>query len=148
MLSAELGGADKKVKQWFFNLTEPALEAIFTRYGDEYGPGKRAYAIATYSSWKSGERRMSGEVASRLFDLLPKFMPADLRGEIAAELWHHFGPSHRAAIRIAADSTCDEAMRAIAAYMDAQVVEYKLPASLENRFNWLSGNDVAVRQNI
>lgn len=73
-LSEELGGTDKDVKQWFFNLSAQEREEIFIRYTHVNGADAGSYARATFHDWRTGKRQMSGLVAGRLFSLLPPIM--------------------------------------------------------------------------
>src|SRR5262245_37919653 len=74
-LTAELGGTDKDVKEYFFALSPRSLNTILDAYERQYGAGPRAYAQSTISRWRSGAVQMSGTVAERLFRLLPPRMP-------------------------------------------------------------------------
>src|ERR1700736_6004601 len=70
-LSAELGGMDKGVKDYFFNLSPEDLSTLLDDYQSKYGSKAREYAAKTIRNWSSGRVKMSGMVAARLFNLLP-----------------------------------------------------------------------------
>ena len=86
-LSDRLGGMDKEVKDYFFTLPADKLEAAFEQYALKFGKKKRVYAEATYSKWRVGAVQMSGQVAERLFDILPSIMPIDLKLKIVEGLF-------------------------------------------------------------
>ena len=92
-LTRELGGTDKDVKEYFFNLPTDQLEKVFDRYEFENGPSAREYAEITYKKWASGKVHMSGLVAERLFRILPPTMPLEVKYQLTKSLWYHVGPS-------------------------------------------------------
>src|SRR5690554_3074455 len=73
ILSEELGGSDKDVKDFFFGLKGNQLDAVLDSYEKNFGLKAREYAELALPQWKSGSKKMSGLVASRLFSLLPGF---------------------------------------------------------------------------
>jgi hypothetical protein len=86
-LSSELGGTDKDVKTYFFELPPEALRNVLDEYQHQYGLTKRAYAETTIAKWKSGRVQMSGEVAERLYSLLPPRMPLAVKYRLTEGLW-------------------------------------------------------------
>ena len=147
-LSAELGGADEDVKAYFFGLDEYDRAATFDEYERRYGQSARSYAEATLPRWKSGERRMSGTVAERLFSLLPPRMPLADKYKLTERLWQHCGPSSRKVLRVGADASVADVEQAFLAHIDSVLTEFKLPQQLERRFHWLASGDVGVMQQL
>src|SRR5215472_11802504 len=78
-LTAELGGMDEAVKAYFFSLPPVELTAILDDYQRTYGSNAHQYAANTIAKWRTGRRKMSGEVAERLFSLLPPRMPLGVK---------------------------------------------------------------------
>jgi hypothetical protein len=145
-LTAELGGMDQAVKAYFFSLPPVQLTAILDDYQRVYGSKAHEYATNTISKWRNGQRKMSGDVAERLFNLLPPRMPLGVKYKLVEGLWHHVGPSSRHRIRVGADANVAEAIELARSKITEFVVNYKIPSNLESRFNWLSAGDVSVKQ--
>jgi hypothetical protein len=145
-LTAELGGMDQAVKAYFFSLPPVELTAILDDYQRAYGSKAHQYATQTIPKWRTGRRKMSGEVAARLFNLLPPRMPLGVKYKLVEGLWHHVGPSSKHRIRVGADANVAEVIELARSKITEFVVNYKIPGSLESRFNWLSAGDVSVKQ--
>ena len=96
--------------------------------------------------WRTGRVQMSGEVAERLFNLLPPRMPLGVKYKLVEGLWHHVGPSSKHRIRVGADADVTEVIELARSKITEFVVNYKIPDNLERRFNWLAAGDVSVRQ--
>jgi hypothetical protein len=147
-LSQELGGTDEDVKQYFFALPKAQLNRILNLYESRYGPQKRQYAQQTINRWRTGQRRMSGEVASRLYNLLPPLMPLEAKYRLITNLWHHVGPSSKKTLRVGLDANIEDVLGMVKQHMNEVVVRYKIPGNLERRFDWLSTGDAHVKQDL
>ena len=147
-LSLELGGADRDVKDWLFALPARELAPIFDDYEVRHGAVAREYAENTLPRWRSGRVTMSGQTAERLFALLPPRMPLEEKYKLTESLWRHVGPSSRKVLRIGTDADIEAVADAVQAHVESAVVAYVIPDELERRFQWLSGGDVAVKQQL
>lgn len=147
-LSRELGGTDQDVKQYFFSLPPAQLKVILDKYESEYGKSAREYAEKTLPSWKSGRVHMSGMVAERLFSLLPPTMPLEAKFRLTESLWKHVGPSSNKKFYVGLDVNLEEISRRVKEHLEEVVIHYKIPSSMESRFNWLSQGDVGVKQQL
>lgn len=147
-LSAELGGSDEDVKQYFFSLPPAQLHDILTAYGQKYGEDARAYAVATMAKWRTRKVHMSGTVAERLFNLLPPRMPLAAKFALTERLWQHVGPSSRKRIRVGLDAGVEAVISAVRSHIEAVVTAYVIPDALEKRFTWISAGDVTVKQQL
>ncbi len=147
-LSKELGGTDKDVKVYFFSLPPHKLQTILDAYEAQYGSEPRSYAEATLPKWRSGQVKMSGLVASRLFNLLPPRMPLSEKYKLTENLWQHVGPSSRKTLRVGLDAGVDDALVAVREHIEQVVINYKIPEPLQRRFDWLSEGDVHVKQDL
>jgi hypothetical protein len=145
-LTAELGGTDRDVKEYFFSLSPRFLNIILGAYERQYGSGPRAYAQSTINRWRTGEVHMSGTVAERLFRLLPPRMPLQEKYRLIENLWTHVGPRSRKALRVGLDADLEQILQAVRSHMDNVVVRYTIPTSLEKRFEWLAAGDSTVKQ--
>ena len=145
-LSQLLGGTDSDVKKYFFGLSDKDLIAVLDEYELKYGKSKRVYAENTLPLWRTGHKQMSGLVAERLFNLLPPQMPVDIKYEMVRKIWEKYSPSSDVAFLIGPDCDPSIASQEIERQLLDNVTKCKIPEPLENRFNWLSSGDVAIRQ--
>lgn len=148
VLSKELGGTDKDVKSYFFSLNNSERDRILEEYERLHGRSAREYAENTISKWRSGEVKMSGMVAERLFSLLPKYMPIKEKFRLTESLWRHIGPTSRRDIYVNPTVSFEELERVVQGYLETDVLEYKIPEQMEARFQWLSQGDVGVKQQL
>lgn len=148
MLSAELGGTDHDVKNYFFGLSPAELRPILEEYGRNYGASAREYAELTLPKWRAGSVAMSGMVASRLFSLLPPRMPLESKYKLTEDLWSHVGPSSNKAIRVGRDATLDDVLQVVQDHMKHVVVNYVVPEGINRRFEWLAAGDVQLKQQL
>jgi hypothetical protein len=142
----EMGGTVSDVKKYFFSLKDAELNAVFAAYGRKYGASKEGYARQVFSRWKSGSTQMSGDVAKRLFDLLPPRMPIATKLELAGNVWHHFGPSSAHHFTVGPNADPKLVMDRIHERFTADVQDYNIPENVKNRFDWLSSGDVSVKE--
>lgn len=147
-LSAELGGTDHDVKLYFFNLHSTELAQVLEEYGSRYGEEARNYAAQTIPAWRTGQRRMSGLVASRLFSLLPPRMPLREKYKLTENLWHHTGPTSHRVLRIGPDADLDDVLDKVRSHIADVVVHYTIPDNMSRRFEWLSAGDVNIKQQL
>jgi hypothetical protein len=147
-LTAELGGTDQDVKRYFFDLRGKELTALLDEYETHHGTAAREYAEETLPKWKSGQVQMGGQTAERLFKLLPPRMPLADKYRLTKNLWEHVGPSSKQTIRVGLDADLDAAMEVVEARIQRVVTSYQIPASMEQRFNWLTAGDVQLRQEL
>ena len=145
-LTRELGGTDKDVKDYFFRLLPDELSVVLDEYQKRHGLQARDYAAQTIQKWQTGRVTMSGMVASRLFALLPPRMPLSEKYKLTEGLWRHVGPSSKKTLRIGLDAGVDAVLDAARQHIESVVSEYRIPESLERRFEWLSAGDVSVKQ--
>jgi hypothetical protein len=146
--SKEVGNADEIVKKTFFALTGKAQKHILDRYEELYGREAREYAEITIPKWYSGQRRMSGLVARRLFELIPPLMPVEQKYEIVEIVWKRHGPQSEKYVYVGPDADQSALIADIEQYFSTLKVKYTIPPELERRFDWLSDNDVAVKQKL
>jgi hypothetical protein len=147
-LSGQLGGTDKDVKEYFFSLPASQLREIMNAYERAFGRSKREYAEVAFSEWKSGKKQMSGLVASRLFSLLPPLMPFEKKYDLVANLWCEKGPHSHKVLRIGPDADIEKIVEKTHAHVIETVQHYTIPEPLQQRFQWLSGGDVKVQQQL
>ena len=146
--SREIGGNDKDVKAYFFSLPANELNVILRNYGVKFGAQAEDYARKTFHAWRTGERGMSGLVASRLFSFLPHHMPLSKKYELAENIWVHFGPSSRHYYTIGTSANVNALASIIAVKLDSIVTAYNIPENIKNRFKWLADGDISVEEQL
>lgn len=147
-LSNELGGTDRDVKHYLFTLPPDKLKRVLDLYESKYDRVKREYAEETMPDWKSGKRKMSGMVATRLYGLLPPLMPLETKYELTKTLWQKYGPHSHKILLIGSDAQDTQIISAVDAYLQETILSYTIPEQLGNRFDWLSGGDVKIHQQL
>jgi hypothetical protein len=147
-LSRELGGTDKDVKEYFFRLSGAERARVLRLYGQRHGEDARQYAEETIPRWQSGSRKMAGQTAARLFDLLPPLMPLQEKYRLAENLWRHVGPQSKRRLRVGLDTTVDDAVSKTREHIEGIVSCYVIPDNLTRRFNWLAAGDVGLKQQL
>ena len=147
-LSERLGGMDQEVKAFFFALDREQLSDVLDRYGQKFGADKRAYAEETYPRWRSGQRQMSGLVAGRLFDLLPPIMPIDLKLRIVERLFENAGKSKADHVLVPMESHPADVVHFVDQTCFGYLTDVGIDNSIKRQFNWLSGEDAAVAEQL
>ena len=148
ILSEELGGTDKDVKEYFFSLPENKLKKLFRDYGKKYGEDVKDYAIETFPQWRSGKRKMSGLVASRLYSMLPPMMPIDTKYSMVKVLWDKYGPSTNKILMAGDGSTASQIHSHASKYLLKTITDWEVSPNLKKRFNWLSSGDVQIQEKL
>jgi hypothetical protein len=146
--SHSIGGTDRDVKQYFFSLSGQELERIFFAYGKAYGDQAEAYARKIFYDWKSGSRQMSGKVAERLFNLLPPVMPLSKKLELAGKIWDYYNPKSLHHFTVGPLTDIEVIMTAVRDRVESAIQSHNVPDQLRNRFEWLSGGDVQVKEQL
>jgi hypothetical protein len=147
-LSRELGGTDVDVKEYFFSLPWSELLPILNAYERQYGRAARDYAEETIPDWRSGRRKMSGQNASRLFHLLPRFMPLERKYALIESLWTKFAPRSEYSVSFGRDADAHAIKEIVGEHVNATVNEHNIPDTLQCRFKWLADGDSQVMQQL
>ncbi len=143
-LSRELGGIDKEIKEFFFAMSAINLASFFDAYEEKYGLQRREYAEQAHIKWKTGQTKMSGMVATRIIDLLPPFMPVDLKLKLVEKFWLNSQKYHD--IYLLAPTGTDSGI--ITTYLRdnyaSDIEDLKIPDSMKERFTWLAAQDASI----
>ena len=143
-LSRELGGIDKEIKQFFFQMPPDELKLFFDAYEKVHGLQRREYAAEAHIKWKSGQTKMSGMVASRIIDLLPPFMPVDLKLQLVEKFWLN-SQNYKEIYLLAPQGTESAVISTYLREHYAPVIEnLKIPDNMKKRFRWLAAQDAAI----
>lgn len=147
-LSAELGGMDNEVKAFFFGLNPQQLEPLLLQYGQVYGEKARDYAIDVMPKWRAGTTKMSGTVAARLFNMLPPFMPIDLKLRIVEGLWEQQGKKQTDYLLVPPDMEPHSILAFVSEKSFGYLQGQEIPQRIRQRFDWLSGSDARVAEQL
>jgi hypothetical protein len=148
LLSQELGGTDEDVKRYFFGLSSSDLRPVLVAYEREHSKAAREYAESTIPLWRCGSRKMSGQVAARLFKLLPRFMPLNCKYALVESLWDKLVPRTEYSIAFGPDADAGRVGEAVDQHLTATVNGHTIPDGLQRRFNWLADGDAQLMQQL
>lgn len=146
--SAEMGGLDGDVKDYFFALPASELQRVLDAYEAEHGTSERRYAEQTIPKWQANRVTMSGMVAERLFGLLPRFMPLQKKYALTEGMWRHLGPTSKKMLRVGLNASVDDVVARVREHITEVVTAYRIHEAMERRFAWLSQGDVSVKQQL
>ena len=144
----EIGGIDSDVKKYFFGLSNRELIPILKAYGKRYGFKARQYAEEALPKWMSGQVKMSGMVAKRLFSLLPVHMPLKKKYELVKSLWEFCGNPSKLELYAGPEVSEQELLDRIKVHFDQEINGHKISETITNRFKWLSAKDVQLKENL
>ncbi len=147
-LTKELGGTDQDVKEWFFSLERRELRPILNEYGSKYGFKARDYAEKTLRKWESGRVQMSGLVASRLFNILPGYMPTEKKFSLVRSLWKSQCPNEIRTLRVGPDAQAEEVAGEVKRNLEDLVQSYQISSSIRKRFKWLAHKDSTLQEDL
>jgi hypothetical protein len=82
VLAGILGDGVWDIRSAFLSLNEDALDQILEDYGQIHGAAAAQYARKTYSKWKDGSTKLSGQTMERLVELVPPYLEAEQRHNI------------------------------------------------------------------
>jgi hypothetical protein len=146
-LSRAIGGIDKDIEQYFLNLSRAQLEVVLRRYGEENGAGALTYACETYSSWKSGYVKMSGRVAERLLELVPRVLDAATRFELVKKVRYAHLRKESRWVSCAPGDWRAKVAPAVAELLAASD-KFQLPEAAVSRVRWLADGDSLAAQKL
>lgn len=147
VLSRVLGGIDTDIERIFLNLPEHQVQALLVRYGKLYGEGAGAYAKRTYNSWKLGKTKISGRVAERLVDLVPRYLTPKVRFELVRKLRQaHLAKSSRS-LTTTRETWRNDVLPVIQEVVAASTT-FQLPHEVFRKATWLADGDAQAAQKL
>ena len=141
-------GADRIIKNYFFNMSPELREKVFREYGRIYGPERLDYARDTYEKWKTGQVKMSGMVAKRIFDLMPRYLTPEQRMSVVEYIWRKLRRHDSVYFRFSPVVTASDLQRKLQGYLEEHVKTREVPEDLKKEFSWLSSEDTAVYEKL
>ncbi len=134
-------GIDKDIQKIFFGLKPQSLDMLFIKYGELHGKNAETYARKTFSNWKSGKTTLSGQTAERLLNLIPPYLPQNVKYELIKKLRKHYLKKVTRNVATSHEEWREDVMPVVAELIKVSS-DFKLPESLIQRAAWLSDGDV------
>lgn len=147
-LRAELGDAETQTRQTFLSLDSQRLRQLLHEYRRLYGPRPYEYCIFALPRWQSGRIKMSGMVAERIFNLLPRFVTPTERQQIAEKLWTHLSPGSDNQLMVSPGASAEQVRDKLDDYAHHHIGSYRFPAGLRARFTWIANRDVELTEKL
>ncbi len=148
VFSAQIGGLDEVVKNYFFGLGPAARKKVFDAYGAANGASAKSYAEYAWPLWKANKRKMSGTVAKRLFDCIPPLMPEAEKYALARRLWDRYAPSTKMKLMVGPSAPVENVLGFVYSKLEAAVQDHYIPPNLKNTFCWLAQNDILAYERL
>lgn len=139
-------GIDEDIRDLFFNLDPREIEKTFLHYKRDYGREAHEYAVKTFRQWRTGEVRISGQVADRLLAIVPHYITFDQKYRLLENVWKKQG-NRRISIAIAPHQEANAAIQQVVKAVDA-VADKEFPEHLKHRLTWLTANDTQIAQQL
>jgi len=146
-MSHAIGGIDQDIEKYFLNLSQPQLEVVLRRYGEENGAGALSYACETYSSWKRGFVKMSGRVAERLLNLVPMVLDPSTRFDLVKKVRYAHMRKENRWVMCSPGDWREKVAPAVAELLAASH-NFQLPEQAISRVSWLADGDSAAAQKL
>jgi len=150
MLSFELGPIVDDVRNTFFELSDIHLKSLLMLYRNKYGNKPANYALEAYPIWKSGERKMSGQTAQRLLDLIPKYLTSEQRFQMVKKLCEHHAKTIDRYITVDRDNielAFNQVNHAIETIKNSHSLKY-IPDNVLETVKWLNDADIVVSRSM
>jgi enamine deaminase RidA (YjgF/YER057c/UK114 family) len=145
-LERRLGPIVEDIKLAFFNLDNKNLSSLFHEYSSRYGASAEEYARKTFNEWKAGQRKMSGQTAQRLIDLVPRYLTYEQKYNIVKKLCGHHAKKVYRQVEIYLDDVVDgmSSLNSVIRdfYTGSQVKE--LPEHVIETVSWLNDHDITA----
>ena len=149
-LAARLGPIVNDVRQAFFNLSIADRKLLLSEYRHKYGDKASKYAEDAFPYWKSGQRKMSGQTAERLLNLVPKYLSNDQRYQAVKRLCEYHSQKIHRTITIDKKNTAAglvEVDKAIGNFRSGHTLKY-LPGDVLETVTWLHDADAVASRGL
>ena len=140
-------GIDKDIQEIFFSLNTQSLDKLLNKDGQIHGNNAEKYARKTFSNWKSGKTALSGQTAERLLNLIPPYLPKNIKYELIKKLRNHYFQKQTRHISTTHEEWKAEVMPAVNELIKVSS-DFKLPDLLVQRAAWLANGDVDTANKI
>ncbi len=136
-----------EILKTLLGLDDTSLKQLLRLYRAEFGPGPARYAKRTYSKWKSGQVRPSGQTFRRFMLHLPKVMSFDLKCEVLRHLMEEYCAKTEYALTVHTDDW-EETLTPIVSEMIEKAYTAELPAEIKERLEWLADGEMMIARDI
>ncbi len=89
---------------------------------------------------------MSGMGGRRLFEMLPQYMPANLKHDVVESLWRQYAPESKTRVIVGWGVSEADFWPVFRTHLGTLMATHFIPAMLARQFSWLDGGDVQVTQ--
>jgi hypothetical protein len=142
-LSRYVGEIDKDVLEIFYGLSARQLDLVLEWYGSRHGADKARYARSSYPQWKSGSKKMSGEIVGRMLDVVPPALDFQTRVELLRRIRQRHIRGRTVSIVVRGPGDLPSIDRA-AEELIQEANGRDLPEYVTSKLDWLSDGDSAV----
>lgn len=146
-LSRQLGGIDKDIEKIFLSLSSADLDRILSLYESAHGEPGAKYARQTYSKWKSGKVRMSGQTAERLINLIPPVLLPSVRFDLVKKLRASYFKMKTIQVNSSPSTWRHDILQPIQELVLASS-SFSLPANVFEKAKWLADGDARIAQQL
>ena len=146
-LTNMFAGIDKDIQKIFFALNAQSLDTLFKKYGQLHGKNAEKYARKTFPNWKSGQTGLSGQTAERLLNLIPPYLPQNIKYELIKKLRNHYLKKQARHISTTHEEWKSDVIPAVNELIKVSS-DFKLPETLIQRAAWLANGDVDAANRI
>lgn len=146
-LTRLFAGIDKDIQKIFFALNAQSLDTLFKKYGQLHGNNAEKYARKTFPNWKSGQTTLSGQTAERLLNLIPPYLPQNIKYELIKKLRNHYLKKQTRHISTTHEEWKVDVIPAVNELIKLSS-DFKLPETLIQRAAWLADGDVDAANRI
>lgn len=146
-LTNMFAGIDKDIQKIFFALNAQSIDTLFTKYGQLHGKNAEKYARKTFPNWKSGQTELSGQTAERLLNLIPPYLPQNIKYELIKKLRNHYLKKQSRHISTTHENWKVDVIPAVNELIKVSS-DFKLPDTLIQRAAWLANGDVDAANRI
>lgn len=136
-----------EILRTLLGLDDHSLKELLRLYRAEFGPGPARYAKRTYSKWKNGDVRPSGQTFRRFMLHLPKVMSFELKCEILRHLMEEYCSRTEYELTVSTDDW-EETLTPIVTEMIEKAYTAELPAEIEERLKWLADGEMLIARDI
>ena len=151
VLSGLLGDGVWDIRSAFLSLNDDALDQILDDYSQIHGAPAAQYARRTYSKWKDGSTKLSGQTMERLVELVPPYLESTQRHNVLLKVLKkhkRIPPSQTIRVNIKEPQEgfrqIDEALSSI---QTTDALAY-LPEHVMDAAKWLYDDDVTAARSM
>ncbi|MSP42884.1 MAG: hypothetical protein EXR08_05900 [Alphaproteobacteria bacterium] len=146
-LSRQLGGIDKDIEKIFLSPSPADTIEIFNLYARAHGDSAADYARATYSKWRSGSVKMSGQTAERLIALVPPVLPVSVRFDLIKKLRTSYFRKKTIHVNSSPETWMQDVLKPIQELV-AVSSSFSLPEYVVAKAKWLADGDAKAAQHL